>query len=65
MRTAFKKVVKSLESKNNPDQSKEMLVDFIRTIDKAAARRIIHKKTASRKKSRLARRVNAASQNNP
>jgi small subunit ribosomal protein S20 len=63
IRTAFKKVVKASESKNNSDQLKKMLVGFITIIDKAAARRVIHKKTASRKKSRLAKRVNAALQN--
>jgi len=62
IRTASKKVIQAAESKENPDQLKDLLVRLIKTVDKAAAGRVIHKKTAARKKSRLAKRVNAALQ---
>jgi small subunit ribosomal protein S20 len=60
IRTAEKKVRKQLES-----QSKEnvpaMFKEFVKKIDTAARKGIVHWKTAARKKSRLAKKVNAAS----
>ncbi|MGB4267547.1 MAG: 30S ribosomal protein S20 [Spirochaetota bacterium] len=59
IRTAEKKVQKQLES-----QSKEnvpvLFKEFVKKIDTAARKGIIHWKTAARKKSRLAKKVNAA-----
>jgi len=51
MRTAIKKVVKTTD--------KESLSDAIKKIDKAAAKGIIKKNTAARKKSRLMKKVNS------
>lgn len=51
MRTAIKKVVKT--------DDKESLSDAIKKIDKAAAKGIIKKNTAARKKSRLMKKVNS------
>ncbi|MFT5269216.1 MAG: small subunit ribosomal protein S20 [Acidimicrobiales bacterium] len=56
MRTYTKKALESAGS----DSSAEDLRVAIRHIDKAANKGIIHKNTASRKKSRLTNRVNAA-----
>jgi len=42
----------------------EALKLAIKTIDKAAAKNIIHKNTAARKKSKLVKALNAASNNN-
>ncbi|MEW6527909.1 MAG: 30S ribosomal protein S20 [Spirochaetota bacterium] len=59
IRTAEKKVRKQLET-----QSKEnvpvLFKEFVKKIDTAARKGIVHWKTAARKKSRLAKKVNAA-----
>lgn len=62
IRTAAKKIVKNIESKEKTDVAmlQESLKIFIKTIDTAAGKGIIKKSTAARKKSRLARKVNAA-----
>lgn len=61
IRTAYKKVVTGLEdSSADADQVQEAYRKFVRTIDTAARKGIVHRNKASRKKSRLARRVNAS-----
>ncbi len=62
IRTAAKKVIKTIESKDGIDKDKvqEFHQTFIKTIDTAAGKKIIKKNTAARKKSRLAKKVNAA-----
>ena len=62
IRTASKKVEKAVEGKENPDAIKDLYVKFVRTIDKAAGSGVVHKKTAARKKARIAKRVNAVIQ---
>ena len=59
IRTASKKLVTAVESKENGDAVKGLFVNLQKTIDKAAGAGVVHKKTAARKKSRLAKRVNA------
>ena len=63
IRTASKKVLKASESKSTPDELKGLYLKFVRIIDRAAGNRVVHKKTAARKKSRLAKRVNTALKN--
>jgi small subunit ribosomal protein S20 len=62
IRTAVKKVQKTIDAskKENPAAVTQSLNLCIKTIDKAASGGTIHKRTAARKKSRLAKRVNAA-----
>lgn len=62
IRTAAKKVIKTIESKDGIDKDKiqEFHKTFIKTIDTAAGKKIIKKNTAARKKTRLAKKVNAA-----
>ncbi|MBP7603092.1 MAG: 30S ribosomal protein S20 [Spirochaetes bacterium] len=62
VRTEAKKVQKSLESKEAKDPAllASVFAGFVKKIDKAAAKGVFHWKTAARKKSRLARKVNAA-----
>lgn len=62
IRTAVKKVSKLAEAKDNKDAAaiQNSYKDFVKTIDTAAGKGIIKKSTASRKKSRLARKVNSA-----
>ncbi|MCJ7544785.1 MAG: 30S ribosomal protein S20 [Phycisphaerae bacterium] len=43
---------------NNPEQAAQQLRALYKTLDQVAAKGTIHKKTAARKKSRLARRLN-------
>jgi small subunit ribosomal protein S20 len=50
-----KSTLSAAESGNNPD---ETLRIALKKIDKAAAKNIIHKNTAARRKSRLVRRFN-------
>lgn len=61
IRTAAKKIIKTIESKEakDPAQLQEAYKSFVKTIDTAAGKGIIKKTTAARKKSRLARKVNA------
>ena len=63
IRTASKRVVKALEAKESPEALKAAYVSLVRTVDKAAGSRVVHKKTAARKKSRLAKRINALLKN--
>lgn len=61
IRTAAKKIVKSIESKEAKDAAalQEAYKNFVKIIDTAAGKGIIKKTTAARKKSRLAKKVNA------
>lgn len=54
-----KELVKALAAKDNSKSSK-LLSDLYTTIDKAAKINLLHWRTAARKKSGLARRVNQA-----
>jgi len=58
VKTAIKKVLGAVEAKDK-DGSKEILAAAIPQISKAASRGILHKRNASRKISRLTRKVNA------
>jgi small subunit ribosomal protein S20 len=58
VKTVTKKVVKAIEGEN-PEEAKKALAQAIPTIQKASSKKIIHKKTAARKISRLTRKVNA------
>lgn len=64
IRTSVKNIVKLLSGKG--EVNKELVTEnhkkFIKTIDNASSKGIIHKKTAARKKSRIAKKVNAALQ---
>jgi len=58
MKTAVKKVVEAIEQ-NSVDLAREALKEAIPVIARTAVKGTIHKKNASRKVSRLTRRVNA------
>jgi small subunit ribosomal protein S20 len=60
VKTAAKKVLVDLQTKST-DALKEDLVSAISKLDKAVSKGIIHENTAARKKSRLMKKVNAAS----
>jgi small subunit ribosomal protein S20 len=64
IRTAGKKVIKLIESKEEkkPEVLQELMKKYIKTIDTAAGKGTVKKTTAARKKSRLARKVNKAIQ---
>jgi small subunit ribosomal protein S20 len=51
-------VKKTLQA--SPEQAPEALKHAMKTLDQAAAKNIIHKNKAARKKSRLAKKINAA-----
>lgn len=57
LRTAVKAVEGALNSENAVN-AKDALVLAIKKLDKAAAKGLIHKNTANRKKSRLVKRLN-------
>ena len=57
VKTAVKKFETAVE-KGNFDEAKTLLVEVSAIIDRAAAKGVIHKNTASRKKSRLTLRLN-------
>jgi small subunit ribosomal protein S20 len=57
IRTFSKRVLKASESKNF-EEAQKALVRAIPAIQKASAKKIIHKKTAARKISKLTKKVN-------
>ncbi|KAB2338617.1 30S ribosomal protein S20 [Cytobacillus depressus] len=58
MRTAVKKVDAAIVN-NDAAVAKESFVEAARKLDKAAAKGLIHKNAAARKKSRLMKKMNA------
>ena len=56
--TASRRVLDAVEA-GNVDEAKALLRVATKTIDQAAANHVFHKNCAARKKSRLARKVNA------
>ena len=58
VRTASRKVLDAIEA-GNADEAKALITVACKTIDQAAANHVYHKNAANRKKSRLARKVNA------
>ena len=58
VKTAVRHVVKAVTHKQS-DEAIKALAAAIQTIDKIAGKGTLHKNTAARKKSRLARKVNA------
>lgn len=59
IKTAFKKVLAALEG-NNVAQAQELLRSAEGQINRAIGKGVVHKKTAMRKTSRLAKKVAAA-----
>ena len=57
-KTAIKKV--SIAVKAGDAAAKDLLVQAIKTIDKACSKGVFHKNTAARKKSKLTKMVNKA-----
>jgi small subunit ribosomal protein S20 len=60
LRTSTKKV-RAAVTGADADTAKDELRRVARELDKAASKGVVHKRTAARRKSRLARAVNAAS----
>ena len=58
LKTAIKKCSEAIEKKDA--SASKVLVSTIKTIDKAAAKNILHKNTAARRKSKLAKALNVA-----
>lgn len=58
LKTAMKQYESSLD---NPESARENLMQVTSLIDKSAAKGILHKNTAARKKSALARKLNQLS----
>ena len=57
IKTSSKKVMKAVEG-NNLGEAKKALASAIPIIQKASLKKVIHKKAAARKISRLAKKVN-------
>lgn len=58
VRTAARKVLEAINA-GKADEAKGLLISATKTIDKAASDGVFHKNAAARKKSRLARKLNA------
>lgn len=58
LKTAIKKANVAIET--NADNKEAVVKDAVKRIDKAAAKNILHKNTAARKKSSLASNLNKA-----
>ncbi len=59
LKTETRKLSDALHD-GNKEQAKALLVRVTKTLDQTAAKGTIHRNTAARRKSRLAKRVNAA-----
>ena len=59
VRTAVRKTAESVTA-GKVDEATTLLAKAASTIDKAASKGVLHKNAAARKKSRLAKKVNAA-----
>ncbi len=59
LRTSVRRFEDALKA-GNTDEAKALYKTAARLIDKAAAKGTLHKNTAARKKSRLAKKLNAA-----
>jgi small subunit ribosomal protein S20 len=60
IKTAVKKFMTSLETKNDPSSIAPALSKATSVLSKAASKGVIHKRTAARKISRLAKKAHAA-----
>jgi small subunit ribosomal protein S20 len=58
VKSRVKTAVKALESSATADDARGNLVTAVSALDKAVKKGILHRRTAARKKSRLARKVN-------
>jgi small subunit ribosomal protein S20 len=58
VKTASRKVSDSIEAKK-PEDAQTLLAKASSVIDKAVAKGVIHKNAAARKKSRMAKKINA------
>jgi small subunit ribosomal protein S20 len=58
VKTAIKRIDAAIEVENSAEKAQEALTAVIPIIDRAAVKGAFHKKTASRKISRLTRKVN-------
>ena len=58
VRTASRRVLEAVE-KGDREEAQKSLRLAVKTIDQAAANRVYHKNAAARRKSRLAKQVNA------
>ena len=61
VRSELKSRVKSATTTIGEDSNDELVRAAVKRIDSAASKGVIHKNTAARKKSRLMKKVNAAS----
>lgn len=59
VRKATRKVLDAVKA-GSASEAQDLLKVAVKTIDKAAAKRVIHPNNAARKKSKLASKVNAA-----
>lgn len=58
IKTSTRKVNEAVVA-GDTDKAKDLLIKASSVIDKAAAKGVVHKNAAARKKSRLARKINA------
>ncbi|NLX91525.1 MAG: 30S ribosomal protein S20 [Firmicutes bacterium] len=61
IKNAVRKFLSSLEG-DDQEVSRQNLISAVKVIDKAASKGVIHKRTAARKKSRLAKKLNQSRQ---
>jgi len=61
IRTIQKRIVRAIDAKekSNSEEFSSLLKKYTKTIDTAAGKGVLHKKTASRRKSRISKKINA------
>lgn len=65
IKSRIKTLIGKINKAKNKQEAQAALIEAISALDKAASKGIIHKNTASRKKSRLMRKVNALTRTEP
>lgn len=61
IKSTVKTAIKNLQetAAKSPEEARESLIKAQKTLDKAVSKGVLHKNNAARKKSRLAKRINA------
>ncbi len=61
IKSTVKTAIKNLQetAAKSPEEARESLVKAQKTLDKAVSKGVLHKNNAARKKSRLAKKINA------
>lgn len=58
VKTAIRRFEEAVNGNNNPEELKKVLINAVKTIDKAETKGVVHKNWAARKKSKIYKKYN-------